>query len=92
MGRYVLVFILGAFALAFVASEPVKKWSAKTFPIVQPDLDTIYYIRQGAVYCGNSSYSSCGMHLWNCTNEIEYVCMHDVGIKKKVQNAQPVEP
>jgi len=46
-----------------------------------PDRDRIYYTRFGATYCGNMEYTSCGIRLWNCSDELVYVCLRDVAYR-----------
>jgi hypothetical protein len=44
--------------------------------------DRIYYTRFGGVYCGHMEYTSCGIRLWDCSDDRVYECLHEVAWKE----------
>lgn len=45
--------------------------------------DAIFYTAFGGMYCGNMEYTRCGLRLWNCVDEREYVCLVNVAIRRQ---------
>lgn len=43
--------------------------------------DRVFYTHFGGVYCGNARVTTCGMMLWNCSDERVYECLHEVAWK-----------
>lgn len=76
MSRWHLATCLVAFGLLTAAYVQLMNERSATFT------DAVYYTAFGGMYCGRMEYTRCGLHLWECTDEREYVCLTNVAVKK----------